>query len=374
MTRRMIKMIFFFVLVVGLIGGYKAWQIHGMMKMFAAMKPPPTAVAVQSLAMQSWRPEILAVGTLRARHGVSISTEVGGLLSQVAVHSGQSVHRGQLLFALETMSERATLAQLQAAVHLAEITRQRDLAQLPSHAVAQAQVDADTADLAIKRAQVQEEQALIAKKELRAPFSGRVGIVTANPGQYVNPGDVLASLQSQAEMLVDFPVPQEQGSLLHIGGDLTLHSDSQPQHRFSARISAIDATIDKVTRSIQVEAMVQNGSALVPGSFAKLQVDAGQARQVMTLPQTAVTYNPYGDVVFLLQHSDGQQGSQGTVEQVFVKLGQTRGDQVEVLDGIQPGQWVVTAGGQLLKNGSKVVVDNRHAPTMSAHPDTPNDE
>ncbi len=374
MTRRILKMIGWFILVAGLIGGYKAWQIRGMMKMFAAMKPPPTAVAVQSLTTQSWRPEILAVGTLRARHGVSISTEVGGLLSQVAVHSGQQVRRGQLLFALETLSERATLTQLQAAVRLAEITQQRDLAQLPSHAVAQAQVDADTADLAIKRAQVQEEQALIAKKELRAPFSGRIGIVTANPGQYVNPGDVLASLQSQDEMLVDFPVPQEQAAQLHVGGSLRLHSDSQPQHDFSAKISAIDATIDKVTRSIQVEATVNGGAVLVPGSFARLQVDAGQARQLMTLPQTAITYNPYGDVVFLLQGSDGQQGSHGTVEQVFVKLGQTRGDQVEVRDGLQAGQWVVTAGGQLLKNGSPVVVDNRHAPTMSAHPNTPNDE
>ena len=308
MTRRILKMIGWFILVAGLIGGYKAWQIRGMMKMFAAMKPPPTAVAVQSLTTQSWRPEILAVGTLRARHGVSISTEVGGLLSQVAVHSGQQVRRGQLLFALETLSERATLTQLQAAVRLAEITQQRDLAQLPSHAVAQAQVDADTADLAIKRAQVQEEQALIAKKELRAPFSGRIGIVTANPGQYVNPGDVLASLQSQDEMLVDFPVPQEQAAQLHVGGSLRLHSDSQPQHDFSAQISAIDATIDKVTRSIQVEAKVNGGAVLVPGSFARLQVDAGQARQLMTLPQTAITYNPYGDVVFLLQGSDGRQG------------------------------------------------------------------
>ncbi len=375
MTRRMIKMLLSFIVVVAVIGGYKAWQIHGMMKMFAAMKPPPTAVSVQTLKAMSWQPHILAVGSLRARHGVQLSTEVSGLLTTVKVRSGQRVRQGELLFALETSSERATLAQLQAAVNLAEVTRRRDLAQLPSHAVAQAQVDADAADLDIKKAQVQAEQALIAKKELRAPFSGRIGIVTANPGQYVNPGDVLASLQTEHDMLVDFPVPQDLLSSLHVGGTLQLTCDSAPGQVFGARISAIDAIIDKVTRSVQVEAQVEGVSpALVPGAFVKLKVNAGAPRQLMTLPQTAVSHNPYGDVVFLLQGGDGQPGHQAQVQQVFVKLGERRGDQVEVVDGLKPGQMVVTSGGQLLKNGSTVVVDNRHEPSMSAHPDVPNDE
>lgn len=374
MTRRMVIMLLCFVLVVAGLGLYKTMQIKAMIKKFAAMKPPPVPVSVIGLQPAQWQSRAATVGSLRAVHGVDISSEIAGLATAVPMHSGQQVHRGQVLVQLNDAEERAQSDALKAAADLARINLDRDRKQLLAHAVAQAVVDADLADLSGKLAQLHAQEALVAKKAIRAPFEGRLGVVTVNPGQYVNPGDKLASLQTTDPVLVDFSVPQSVVPQLHVDGQVKVLVDSAPGQDFSARITALDSKIDTVTRNIMVEASVaSHGGLLMPGMFARVKVDTGDIQNYLTLPQTAVVYHPYGDVVFVAEGTTSQ-GGHAKVHQVFVNLGPVRGDQVAVLSGLSAGQMVVTSGGQLLKNDDEVVIDNRHAPSMDAHPETPNDE
>jgi membrane fusion protein, multidrug efflux system len=236
-------------------------------------------------------------------------------------------------------------------------------------AVSQAQLDADAADLKNKRAQAAAQAALVAKKTLRAPFAGRLGITTVNPGQYLNTGDKVVTLQEVDPIYVDFKLPQQQLAAIAKGQSVNLTTDAFPGVKFVGTINAIDPRVDPSTRNFQAEATMPNADQrLVPGMFARVAVIAGEVKHYLTLPQTAITYNPYGATVFLAQKKPGGSDKDLIAQQSFVTLGPTRGDQVAVLKGVTEGDLVVTSGQLKLNNGVPLIVDNSVQPMNDPNP------
>jgi membrane fusion protein (multidrug efflux system) len=236
-----------------------------------------------------------------------------------------------------------------------------------AQAISKAQLDADAADLKNKRAQAAAQAALVAKKTLRAPFAGRLGITTVNRGQYLNTGDKVVTLQAVDPIYVDFKLPQQQLAMMGIGQTVNLTTDAFPGVKFVGKINAIDPRVDSSTRNFQTEATIPNADQrLLPGMFARVAVEAGGVQQYVTLPQTSITYNPYGATVFLAQKKGGT--NELVAQQSFVTLGPTRGDQVAVLKGVSKGDMVITSGQLKLVNGAPLIVDNKVQPTNDPNP------
>ena len=374
MTKRVFIMAGGVLLLVAALALGKFLQIRQMMA--SSPRPGPqtvTAIKVQAL---EWQPQLSSVGTLVAVRGVDVSSEIAGMVRDVRFRSGDEVKSGQVLFALNADADLAQLHALQASADLAATVLARDEAQFAAQAISQAQLDNDRAELKSRRALAAQQQALLDKKTIRAPFPGKLGITAVNPGQFVNPGDKLVTLQTVDPIYVDFYVPQKQLAGLAVGQKLSLGSDAWPGAAFPARLTAISPKVDPVTRNVLVEATVANGKRqLLPGMFANVSLEQGERQRRLTLPQTAITYNPYGSTVFVLapgQGKDAPKDDKGqpllVAQQVFVTTGATRGDQVAVLTGLKEGQTVVTSGQLKLKNGTPVVIDNKVQPANSAAP------
>jgi membrane fusion protein (multidrug efflux system) len=370
----MIIMIAGVLLLVAVIGFTVARNI---MKQIAqgAIPPPPVVVTAMQAAPQEWQPQLNAVGSLRAVRGVDVTTEIAGLVREVSFKSGDDVKAGALLVQLNADSDRAQLAALQAAADLAQITLKRDQEQLAAQAISQAQVDSDQADLKSKRAQVASQQATIDKKTIRAPFAGRLGITLVNPGQYLNPGDKVVTLQTIDPIYIDVNLPQQQIGQVSVGQAVTVTSDAFRGQSFAGKVTAIDAKVDTATRNVQVEATLPNpNKQLLPGMFARAAVDAGATSSYLTLPMTAITYNPYGATVFITADKQDAKGHpQLQAQQMFVTPGPTRGDQVAILKGISAGATVITSGQLKLKNGTPVRIDNSVQPPNTQNP-TPQEQ
>jgi membrane fusion protein (multidrug efflux system) len=359
--------------LVALIGGTKFVQIT---KIIAQSKvpEPPVVVTAMKAQLSDWRPEITAVGSTKAVRGVDVTTEAGGIVRTVAFKPGQDVAKDTVLVELNAEADIAQLRSLEATADLAETVLKRDRAQLAINAVAQAVVDSDEADLKAKRASAEQQRAVVQKKTVRAPFSGRIGITSVNPGQYLNPGDKIATLETVDPIYMDFTVPQEQLSAIAMGQLVAITADAFPEKSFSGRVTAIDTKVDQTTRNITVEATVPNPKKqLLPGMFARATVASGEPRKYLTVPQTAVTYNPYGATVFLAVTQKNGQQDVLTAQQNFVKTGPTRGDQVAIVSGVSEGDLVVTGGQMKLKSGSPVKVDNSVLPLNAASP-TPQEQ
>lgn len=374
MTKRMLIMLGCVVLLVAALALGKFLQIRQLIA--SSPKPGPQIVTATKVESLEWQPQLNAVGTLTAVRGVDLASEIAGLVREVRFKSGQDVQSGAVLVQLNADSDSAQLRSLEAAAELAATVLARDQAQLQAQGVSRAQVDADLADLKGKKALVAQQAAVVAKKTIRAPFSGRLGITTINPGQYLSPGDKIVTLQTIDPIYIDFFVPQKQLSGLSVGQALNLNNDAYSGVAFPGKISAINPKVDPTTRNVQVEATVANAKRqLMPGMFADVKVDMGEKLRYLTLPQTAITYNPYGSTVFVLKPDEGKDARkdergnpQLVARQVFVTTGPTRGDQVAVLKGLSAGQLVVTSGQLKLKNGTPVVVDNSVQPTNNLDP------
>jgi len=327
-------------------------------------KPQPQVVSTTTAALQEWQPQLNAVGTLMAVRGIDVTSEIPGLVRSVNFSSGQDVRAGALLVQLNADAETAAVLAQQAAVELARKVLARDRQQFAVRAVSQATLDTDEADLHAKEANLAQQKAVVAKKTIRAPFSGRVGITAVNPGQYLNPGDKIVTLQTLDPVHVDFNLPQRQVSQIHEGQAVRLSSDAYPGAAYVGKVTAINPKVDPATRNVQVEATVANPKRqLLPGMFARVDVDAGAKQHYLTLPQTAITYNPYGSTVFVVEP-----GTPPVARQIFVTTGATRGDQVAVTGGLKQGQQVVTSGQLKLKNGTPVKIDNRVQPADAPNP------
>jgi membrane fusion protein (multidrug efflux system) len=382
MTKRMLIMVGCVILLVAALAFGKYLQIQKLI----ASSPKPGAQTVTAIKVtgSEWQPQLSAVGTLAPVRGVDVTTEIAGLVRKVNFKSGDEVKAGQVLFELNAESDLAQLRSLQAAADLAATTLKRDKLQLAAQAISQAQVDNDEAELKSRQALAAEQKAQVDKKTIRAPFAGKLGITAVNPGQYLNPGDTLVTLQTIDTVYADFYVPQKQVAGLSVGQKLKLTSDSYPGVSFEAKVTAISPKVDAATRNVQVQATVPNQKRqLLPGMFANISLDQGDMKKYLTLPQTAITYNPYGSTVFVVAPAAAKDGkpaprdekgnAQLLAQQVFVTTGPTRGDQVAVLSGVKEGQTVVTSGQLKLKNGTPVVIDNRVQPANSPNP-TPQEQ
>ncbi|HWG72144.1 MAG TPA: efflux RND transporter periplasmic adaptor subunit [Steroidobacteraceae bacterium] len=370
----MLIMIVGVILLVAVIGFV---VVRNIMKQIAqgSAPQPPVVVTAMTAGKQEWQPQLKAVGSLRALRGVDVTTEIAGLVREIRFKSGDEVKSGAVLVQLNADSDLAQLASLEAAADLAQTTLTRDRVQLAAQAISQAQIDGDEADLKSKRAQAAAQQAIIDKKTIRAPFSGRLGITLVNPGQYLNPGDKVVTLQTIDPIYIDFNLPQQQIGGVAVGQTVTVLSDAFRGQAFDGKVTAIDAKVDTTTRNVQIEATVANPKRLLlPGMFARAAVDSGEKQSYLTLPQTAITYNPYGATVFVTaEKKDAKGHAQLQAQQVFITPGPTRGDQVAILKGVSEGDTIVTSGQLKLKNGTPVRVDNSVQPLNDANP-TPQEQ
>ena len=370
-VKRTIIMLLIVVLILGMVFGWGALRAVFIAKFLKGFANQVQTVATIQAQETPWQPAIQSVGTVTAINGASLSAEVGGIVDTIHFESGQDVQKGDVLLTLRANNDPAVLAQLQAQAKLDEINYARDLKQFAANAVAQSTVDTDRANLAAAQAQVAAQQASMDEKIVRAPFSGRLGIRQVNLGQYLQPGTAIVTLEQLSPLFVDFYLPQQALVALKVGQVVNLKIDAYPGQTFPAKIAAIGATVDSATRSIAVRAVLRNDDLrLRPGMFASVSVETGAPKEAVTLPQTAIAYSSYGDTVYVVKHG---QGNALVADQVFVTLGATRGDQVQILDGVKAGDEVVTAGQVKLHNGSPVAVNNTIQPSNDPNPNPPNE-
>ncbi|MHB9098389.1 MAG: efflux RND transporter periplasmic adaptor subunit [Syntrophales bacterium] len=367
----MVIMLLIVGIVFGGIFGYKAFQARMSRRAMATQKMPPVTVTAVKAGFQQWQQQLQAVGSLRAVRGIEVTSEIAGLVRSVQFRPGEEVKAGQILVQLNADADIAQLRFLEASAELAEVVYDRDRKQYAVQAVSRAALDTDAADLKGKQAQVAQQAAIVDKKTIRAPFAGRLGISMVNLGQYVNPGDKIVTLQALDTLYIDFLLPQQELSRISLGQLVVAAIDTYPGKTFSGRITTINPKVDADSRNLQVEATFSNTrQKLLPGMFASVRVQAGAPERYLTLPQTAVTYNPYGETIYIIEGSgNGPDGKPIlSVKQTFATVGPTRGDQIAVLSGIKEGDLVVTSGQLKLKTGSSVIVDNRVQPANDAAP------
>ncbi len=370
---RMIIMIFF-------VGGFLAlligWNIFGKImgqRAAANMPVPPQTVTSTKVSSLPWQPEQNSVGTLRAAKGADLAFDVGGIVDAVKVKSGQEVKQGQSLVELNADDIAAQRRQLEANAALLKVNLERARQQLAYKGISKAEFDSAEASYKAAVAGVSQQQALIDKRQLRAPFSGRVGIVTLTPGSYLKAGDVVLTLQQLDPVFVDLNVPQDKLAEIKVGQKIVLSLEAFADRPFLGEITAISPKLDLATRNAQVEASVPNTEELLkPGMFASVAVQVGEQKPYLTLPQSAITFNPYGETVFLVTHS-GKKDAKGkdempSAQSVFVTTGAKRGDQIAVLTGIKEGDEVVTSGQLKIKNGTPLIIDNTRTPPDEAAP------
>jgi len=357
-------------LVLGGIFGYKAFVAHMIQKAMSSREAPAVTVSTTTARTEEWQPKLTAVGTVRAYRGVEVSTEIAGMVRDIFFKSGEDVQKGQVLVQLNADVDAAQLNSLKAQAELARTTFRRDKRQFAIKAVSQAALDISEADLKSKEANVKQQTAVLDKKTIRAPFSGRIGIRTVDPGQYLKAGDPIVTLQSIDLVYVDFLLPQQEIARINTDQTVIVKSDTYPGKIFTGKITAINPEVDSKTRNIPVEATLQNPEhELLPGMFTTIDIEAGAKKNYITLPQTAVAYNSYGDTVFIVRKSEKGGKSEQIARQIFVKTGPTRGDQVAVLEGVSEGDIIVTSGQLKLKSGNRITVNNEIQPASEAAPE-----
>jgi membrane fusion protein, multidrug efflux system len=334
----------------------------------AAAAPTGLEVSWQEAQKESWQPYLESVGSVMAIRGVTVTTELSGIVEKIAFESGSKVNAGDLLVQLNVSQEQAALVQATAKRDLDNINLERYRDLLNRHTVSQAQFDAAEAASRKSQGTVDEQNAIIAKKTIRAPFPGIVGIRQVNLGQYLGPGQAVASLQSFDPIYVNFQIPQENLSAAEPGGDVEVRIDAFPNRTFGGKITAVDSQVDSNSRNIQVQATVPNSTTeLRPGMYAKVSVATGKVQDVIAIPALAVNYAPYGDSVFLVSNLTDQNGRQYQgVKQQFVQLGQKRGDRIAVLSGVQPGDRVVTSDVFRLRSGQAIKLGQNQTSSISA--------
>jgi membrane fusion protein (multidrug efflux system) len=362
MIKRMMIMILAVVVVLGSIFGWKAYRGAKMAEMMATMKPPPAVVSSAIVKPQVWRSELTSVGTLRAVQSVDLTTEVAGTVHQILFESGQEVTKGTPLVRLDTTAEQARLKSLEAQAELARTTYERDTKLMAAGHVSQARLDTSKSTLDSMLAQVDEQKALIAKKVLSAPFSGRLGIRGINLGQYVEAGTAMVALQQLDPIYVDFTLPERYATAMGASQTIGFAVAAYPGRVFEGKVTAVSPQVDNATRSIAMQATIENKDrALRPGMFAQITVGLPTERKVLALPLSAVTYNPYGNTVFVVAEKDGARIARTTP----VQTGETRDGMVEITGGVSEGQEVVSVGQNKLRNDQTVAIDNRVAPPQA---------
>jgi len=357
----MIKRIFL-VLILSLLifGGLFGWKFYQDRQAESAKKvPPPVVVAATEVKQELWQPYLTSVGSLVAVAGVDVSNELAGIVTAIHFESGQSVKKGQLLIKLDTSTDEAELKGLQADELLAKVQLERSKQLLGKQFISQSAYDLNRAQLALAQSAVTAKSSVIAKKQIRAPFSGKLGIRLVDVGQYLAEGSAIVPLQMLNPIHVDFMLPEQHLAGLAIDQNLAITVQAYPDKIFRGTISAINPGIDIGTRSIKVRATLANPEQILrPGMFAEVQILSSREQEVLTLPDTAITYNPYGESVFVVE--SGEQGL--TVKRRQIETGETRNGRVRITNGLQAHERVVSAGQVKLRNDIPIIIDDQPAP------------
>jgi membrane fusion protein (multidrug efflux system) len=369
MKKRMFFMLLAVFAFLAAIGGFKFFQIKAAIAQQSHFQMPPEAVTTIVAKAEPWDTTLSAIGTVNAVNGVTVSADMPGLVSEILFDSGRHVNRGEVLVRLDTKQERAQLAAAEAQRDLAKLDLERQRGMLASAISAQSAFDQTAAQYKSAEAHVGEIAASIERKTIRAPFSGTLGIRLINLGQYLAGGAPIVSLQSLQPVYVDFSVPQQEIGRVMRGARVQVTSDALTEPEIGT-ITAIDSVIDESTRNARVQATFGNANGrLRPGMFVQAQLAKGAQTSSVTVPSSAISYAPFGDSVFIVEEMKGPDGKpyKGARQQ-FVKLGQSRGDQIAVLSGVKPGDEVVTSGVFKLRPGAAVQVNNSVQPSNAAAP------
>lgn len=378
MKKRMLIMLIGLGILFGGIFIYKVFVNFMIKRYFASLQNPVISVTTATVASSDWEIKVKAVGSTRAVLGVNVTAQLAGMIQKIYFTPGSTVKEGMVLVQQNADPDIAQLHALEANAELARITYERDKLQYKVRAVSKQQLDTDEQNLKSSRAQVAQQAATVAKLTIRAPFTGRLGISKVNPGQFLNPGDQVVTLQQLDPIYVDFYLPQQALAQLKIGQNVTVTADTFPGRQYKGKITTINPLVDTSTRNVEVEATVSNPNAdLTPGMFTSVEVQTEKAQNYLTLPQSAITFNPYGDVVYLVKKKANEKDKDGKpvyyVNQIFITVGGTRGDQIAILQGLKEGDMVVTSGQLKLKNGSLIAVNNKIQPPSNPSPTLPND-
>lgn len=359
----------FLLVIVGGIVLVKALQIKTLIN--AKFSPPLETVSTATAVKQNWRQTLTSVGSLTAVQGVTVAAELDGKIVEVAFEAGKEVKAGDLLVRQDTSVEEAQLRAAEASVDLANINLKRTKELFEKATVSQAQYDADGAAAAQAAAAADNIRATIAKRTIKAPFAGRLGIRLVNLGQNLKAGDSIVSLQALNKVFVDFYLPQEQLSQISTGLVVRLSDQAAQGKPVEGMITAISPDIDSATRNVRVQATVDNAAGhLSPGMYVDVEVELPKVDSVLTIPATAILYAPFGDTVYVVdEKTDEKTGEkQRVVRQQIVRLGVRRGDFVSVLAGLNEGDAIVSSGVFRLRPGSAVNVNNSLAPDSKLAP------
>lgn len=363
MKKRMIIMIIALIVVFGGIFGFDLFRAHMMKEFFAKFEPPPTVISAHKAESKTWSPYLTAVGTFVAINGVEISPETSGLVKEIHFKSGEVVEQGKLLVKLDDSVDQADLKNNEAALKLAQLNFDRLQKLYEKGATSSSDLDSVRAKLQQAHAAVDKTQALIAQKNIRAPFTGKIGIRSVNLGQFVTPGTtILASLQSLDPLYIRFYLPEQDLKLLHENQETRLHVEAYPNEVFKGTITAINSTVDPKSHTIQVQATVPNKSLkLYPGIFADIDVMLPQQQSVITVPHTAISYSLYGNSVYLVKEDGKDKDGKPLLKafRTFVKTGAQRDNEIAITEGVKAGDMVIDSGQLKLQNGVRVIINNK---------------
>ena len=336
----------------------------------ASFEPPPEAVTSIVAQRQEWPSTFGVIGTMEPVRGVTVSADLPGVVERILFESGQSVRAGDVLVELDTRQEHAQLASLEAQRELAHVNYERMQQLVNAGVISRMEFDQATAQQKATAANSAEVRATIARKAIRAPFAGILGIRKVNLGQYLAAGSAVVPLESLNPIYVNFGIPQQSAGKVKVGSTARVAAEAYAGPPFTCRVTALDSVIDETTRNVQVQATLSNPEGkLRPGMFVQVDIGVGASRTVITLPASAISYAPYGDSVFIITDLKDQNGkTYRGVRQQFVKLEGSRGDQVAVVSGVNPGDEVVTSGVFKLRNGAPVQVNNKVQPGNNPAP------
>ena len=357
MFKRSVIFIFLLLLVIAGLGFIKYQQIQQGMAMMASNTPPPASVEATTVLNTQWQPRVSAVGTLTAREGIDVSNEVEGIIEKIHIESGQQVKQGDLLVSLNDDVEQADLISFKAQEKLARTLFKRNEDMWKKKSISETEFDNAYSNLQVAQANVSQTRARIAKKSIRAPFDGVLGIRHVSTGQYVSPGTMLVSLQDYSILYSDFAVPEKHLPDLTQGLEVQLRVSAYDDRVFVGKVQAVDAKVDEATRNISVRAELANEDGLLrPGMYADIALMLEQSAERIVVPATSIVYSSFGDALFVVEKND--EGNM-IARRVQITIGEQRGDLIAITSGLSGGEQVVQAGVSKLANNSPVSINQQ---------------
>ena len=371
MNRRLVIVLVICLVLFGGIFGFKAFVNRMMTQAFDNMPQPPATVSSTEVRRDTWANDLAAVGTLRAVAETQVTTEAAGIVDRIEFESGDEVASGAVLVTLVTSTDRAQLAALEAQQRLADQDLDRVRQLYERRVASKSDLDRADAQAASAKATAEEQRAKIAQKIIRSPFAGELGIRNVDIGQYLSPGTPVVTLTALDRIYVDFTLPQQYLPSIEQGQDVVVTLEAFGDRRFLGKVSAIEPQVDVSTRNFTVRATLANEDhALKPGMFARVAIGLGKEEEVLVVPQTAVSYNPYGDSVWIITEAAGGGGL--SAQRRVVRTGRRQGDLVAILEGVEVGEQIATSGLLKLRNGVTVMINNEVQPSAELAPNPPN--